>query len=82
MVENVLYVSGFERALANIHLLISPFAQVEYEDTMLNTPESKEDYSLILKSFPYHIEFIIFNLLEFLLFYKVGIYIFSKQNLK
>lgn len=82
MVENVLYISGFERVMENTHLLISPFAQVEYEDTMLHEPNSKEKYSIILKSFPYHIEFIIFNLLEFLLFYKVGIHIFKKQDLK
>lgn len=82
MVENVLYVSGFERAVANAHLLISPFAQVEYESTMLLEPESKEEYSLVLKNFPYHIEFIIFNLLEILLFYTVGTRKFRKQDLK
>ena len=82
MIENVLYISGSERAVANTHLLISPFAQVEYEDAMLHNPESKEGYSLVLKSFPYHIEFIIFNLLELLLFCKVGIRIFKKQDLK
>ena len=82
MVENVLYVSGFERAIANAHLLISPFAQVEYETTMLHEPESKEDYSLILKRFPYHIEFIIFNLLEFLLFCMIGIRMFKRQDLQ
>ena len=82
MVENVLYNSGFKRTLANAHLLISPFAQIEYEETMLFEPESKAEYSLILKSFPYHIEFIIFNLLEFLLFCKVGTHIFKRQDLK
>lgn len=82
MVENVLHVSGFERAAANTHLLISPFAQVEYADTMLLEPENKEEYSLILKGFPYHVEFCIVNLLEILLFYKVGIRKFRKQDLK
>lgn len=82
MVENTLYVSGFERAIANTHLLISPFAQIEYESTMLIKPESKAEYSLILKSSPYHIEFIILNLLELLLFCKVGIHIFKRQDLK
>ena len=82
MVENVLYNSGFERTLANAHLLISPFAQIEYEETMLFEPESKAEYSLILKSLPYHIEFIIFNLLELLLFCKVAIHIFKRQDLK
>lgn len=82
MVENVLYNSGFKRTLANAHLLISPFAQIEYEETMLFEPESKAEYSLILKSFPYHIEFIIFNLLELLLFCKVGTHIFKRQDLK
>ena len=82
MVENTLYVSGLERAAANAHLLISPFAQVEYQSAMLHQPESKEDYSLVLKSFPYHIEFCIFNILELILFYLTGLRIFRKQDLK
>lgn len=82
MMENTLYISGFERTVANAHLLISPFAQVEYESPMLLEPEFKETNSLILKSFPYHIEFCIFNLLELILFCKVGIHIFRKQDLK
>lgn len=82
MVENSLHVSGFERAVANTHLLISPFAQVEYAEEMLIVPEEKENYSLILKSFPYHIDFIIVNLLELLLFYKIGLRKFRKQDLK
>lgn len=82
MVENTLYISGFERTVANAHLLISPFAQVKYESPMLLEPKSKEANSLILKSFPYHIEFCIFNLFELILFCKVGIHMFKKQDLK
>lgn len=81
-VENVLHLSGVKRTAAKAHLLISPFAQVEYESTMLVVPEEKEEYSLILKDVPYHIEFCIFNLLELMLFYQVGIRIFRKQDLK
>ena len=81
-VENALHLSGVKRTAAKAHLLISPFAQAEYESTMLVVPEEKEDYSLILKDVPYHIEFCIFNLLELMLFYQVGIRIFRKQDLK
>lgn len=81
-VENALHLSGVKRTAAKAHLLISPFAQVEYESTMLVVPEEKEEYSLILKDVPYHIEFCIFNLLELMLFYQVGIRIFRKQDLK
>lgn len=81
-VENVLHLSGVKRTAAKAHLLISPFAQVEYESTMLVVPEEKEEYSLVLKDVPYHIEFCIFNLLELMLFYQVGIRIFRKQDLK
>lgn len=81
-VENALHLSGVKRTAAKVHLLISPFAQVEYESTMLVVPEEKEEYSLILKDVPYHIEFCIFNLLELMLFYQVGIRIFRKQDLK
>ena len=35
-----------------------------------------------IKDFPYHIEFCLFNILEILLFYKIGIRIFRKQDLK
>lgn len=81
-VENALHLSGVKRTAAKAHLLISPFAQAEYESTMLVVPEEKEEYSLILKDVPYHIEFCIFNLLELMLFYQVGIRIFRKQDLK
>lgn len=82
MAENPLYISGLERTAAKAHLLVSPFAQVKYESVMLLEPESKGKNSLILKSFPYHIEFCIFNLLEFTLFCMVGIHMFRKQDLK
>lgn len=81
-IENTLYVSGLQRAAASAHLLISPFAQTQYHATMLNASEDKEDYSLVLKDFPYHIEFCMVNLLELLLFYKAGLRIFRRQDLK
>ena len=82
LVENPLYINGLKRAAANFHLLISPFAQAEYASDMLYEPEAKEENSLVLKNFPYHIEFCIFNLLELILFCKLGIYIFRRQDLK
>ena len=82
MTENPLYVGGLSRTAANTHLLISPFAQVKFQPHMLLEPEAKESASLVLKSFPYHIEFCVFNLLELLLFCRVGIRIFGKQDLK
>lgn len=81
-VDNPLYLKGIKRNVTNIHLLISPFAQVKYEPDMLITPENKPDNSLILKNAPYHFEFAIFNFMELFLFCKIGIYIFKKQDLK
>lgn len=83
MTENPLYLSGFKRTAANVHLLISPFAQAEYEEFMLyETPEEKQNNSLVLKDFPYHIEFCAVNILELMLFCKIGIRIFNKQDLR
>lgn len=82
LVENPLYISGLKRAATNLHLLISPFAQAEYASDILYESEAKEENSLVLKNCPYHIEFCIFNLLELILFCKLGIYIFRRQDLK
>lgn len=81
-VDNLLYIKGFKRTAANLHLLLSPFAQVKYESDMLIEPEKKAENSLILKNAPYHIEFCIFNLLELALFCEAGIWIFRRQDLK
>lgn len=83
-VENPLRIDGFARTANNIHVLISPFAQAEFHSNMLTESElgTKEENSLILKDFPYHIEFCLFNILEMLLFYNIGIRVFRKQDLK
>ena len=83
-VENPMRIDGFARTVINIHVLVSPFAQSEYSTSMLHETDSgtKEENSLIFKDFPYHIEFCLFNILEMLLCYKIGIRIFRKQDLK
>ncbi len=83
-VDNPLRIDGFPRTLNNLHVLISPFAQAKFHSYMLLESElgTKEDTSLIFKDFPYHIEFCLFNILEILLFYNIGIRIFKKQDLK
>lgn len=83
-VENPLRIDGFARTANNIHVLVSPFAQTEYNANMLHEADfgTKEENSLILKDFPYHIEFCLFNILEMLLFYRIGLRIFKKQDLK
>lgn len=82
-VENPLRIDGFVRTINNVHVLISPFAQAELHPFILTESESeKKDTSLIIKDFPYHVEFCLVNILEILLFYNVGIHIFRKQNLK
>lgn len=82
-VENPLRIDGFVRTANNIHVLISPFAQAKSHSFILNASEAdKKDNSLIFKDFPYHVEFCLFNVLEILLFYHIGIRIFRKQDLK
>lgn len=84
IVENPLRIDSFARTANNIHVLVSPFAQAEFHSYLLFESEfgTKEETSLIFKDFPYHIEFCLFNILEILLFYKIGIRIFRKQDLK
>lgn len=69
---------GLKRNTANLHLLVSPFAQIKYEPDMLIT-EEKAANSLILKNAPYYFEFRIFNLLELVLFCEMGIYVFQNK---
>ena len=84
IVENPLRIDSFARTANNIHVLVSPFAQAEFHSYLLFESEfgTKEETSLIFKDFPYHIEFCLFNILEILLFYKIGIRIFRKQDLR
>lgn len=82
-VENPLRIDGFVRTINNVHVLISPFAQAELHPFILSESEAeKKDNSLIIKDFPYHVEFCLVNILEILLFYNIGIRIFRKQDLK
>ena len=53
MTENPLYLTGIKRAAANVHLLVSPFAQAEYEEFMLyETPEEKQNNSAVFLPLP------------------------------
>lgn len=82
-VENVLYIDGFKRTMANGHMLFSPFAQVKYHpDMRYETVDMKAQNSLILKNVSHHWEFSIMNIVEMIIFTKVGLFIFRKQDLK
>lgn len=82
-VENVLYIEGFERAMANGHMLFSPFTQVKYQpDIRYETDDIKAQNSLILKNVSHHWEFPIMNFIEMIIFTQVGLFIFRKQDLK
>lgn len=83
VVENVLYIDGFKRAMANGHILFSPFAQVKYHPYMYHeTVDMKAKNSLILKNISYHWEFSVMNFIEMFIFTKAGLFIFRKQDLK
>lgn len=82
-VENVLYIEGFERTMANGHMLFSPFAQVKYQpDMRYETDDIKTQNSLILKNVSHHWEFPIMNFVEMIIFTQAGLFIFRKQSLK
>lgn len=81
--DNPLYVEGVERTVHNVHLFFSPYAQSCYVPYLLHEEKvDKFNNSLILKNNPYHLEFIIINVLEAILIYCLGIYLFNKQNLQ
>lgn len=83
MRDNPLYVKGTERTIHNIHLFFSPYAQANYVPYLLHEEKvEKFDNSLILKNAPYHLEFIIPDVLGMIFIYSVGIYLFSKRNLQ
>lgn len=81
-IDNILYIDGFKRQVTNAVLLISPFAQAEYEQYRYWEPYNKSDNSLVMKNAPYHFEFCIVNLMEILLLCGIGIRLFRKQDLK
>lgn len=81
--DNPLYIEGTERIAHNTHLLISPYAQVCYISHLLHEEQTmKFDNSLIMKNTPYHIEFLLSNMIECLSLYFLGLYLFNKRNLQ
>ena len=81
--ENVLYIKGLERTLANGHMLISPFAQAKYQPEMqYETADMKAENSLIFKNASHHWEFLMMNLIEIIVFTRLGLLLFKKQDLK
>ena len=83
VVENPLHIDGAGRAVANIHVMLSPFAQAKYHPEMQHeTPEIKAENSLVCKGMTYHWEFCMANLIETLVLAQIGISIYKKQNLK
>ena len=82
-VENILYLDGFKRTMANGHMLFSPFAQVKYHPDMRNeTIDMKSQNSLLLKNVSTIGEFSIMNFIEMIIFTQVGLFIFKKQDFK
>lgn len=82
-VENVLYIDGYKRKLANGHVLLSPFAQVKYHPDMRSeTKDMKSRNSLILKNAAHHWEFPIVNVMEMIIFTQAGLVLFKKQDFK
>lgn len=83
MEDNPLYVEGTERIAHNTHLLLSPYAQACYIDNMLHEEQAmKFNNSLIMRNTPYHIEFLLSNMIECLTLYFLGFYLFKKRNLQ
>ena len=81
--ENVLYIKGLERTLANGHMLISPFAQAKYQPEMqYETADMKAENSLIFKNASHHWEFLMMNLIEIIVFTRLGLLSVKKQDLK
>jgi len=83
MRDNPLYIKGAKRDAHNIHLFVSPYAQSCYTAYLLQEKQTdKFNNSLILKNMHYHLEFVISDIAECLLFYILGFYLFDKRNLQ
>lgn len=81
--DNPLYAEGAERTIHNIHLFSSPYAQANYVPYLLHEEkQEKFDNSLILKNNPYHLEFLITDILGGIFLYLLGSYLFNKRNLQ
>ena len=81
--DNPLYAEGAERTIHNIHLFSSPYAQANYVPYLLHEEkQEKFDNSLILKNSPYHLEFLITDILGGIFLYLLGSYLFNKRNLQ
>lgn len=82
MRDNPLYVEGAERTIHKIHLFSSPYAQANYVSYLLHEEKGEKfNNSLILKDVPYHLEFMIPDVLGMIFIYSAGIYLFNKRNL-
>ena len=81
--DNPLYAEGAERTIHNIHLFSSPYAQANYVPYLLHEEkQEKFDNSLILKNNPYHLEFLITDILGGIFLYLLGSYLLNKRNLQ
>lgn len=83
LIPNPLYLSGNKRVLTNLHISISPFAQLSYIPFIsTESRDTKKENSLIFQNYPYHIEYCIINIIEILCILYIGFYIFKQHDLK
>ncbi len=82
-VSNPLYLDENERLLPKIHLLISPYSQIQYAPCLMyETCSDLTSNSVIFKGFQYHYDFLIINIFEIIAFYICGQLIFIRRDFR
>ncbi|MCR5668210.1 MAG: hypothetical protein K6G05_04075 [Lachnospiraceae bacterium] len=80
MHPNPLYVTGTKRILYQIHLTLSPYAQAYYADFFQAELSDIPEVSLIPSLLPFHIDFLIVDILEIIVVTIIGVKYFSRKD--
>ncbi len=82
LIANNLRVNSKVRNRLNAHVMLSPFAQCNYSAYLnIERPEDKPNLSLLFKKNPYHLDFLLSNIIISILTIIIGANIFKHQNI-
>lgn len=82
LIESSLRVSDKVRNQLNFHVMLSPYAQCNYSAYLtLEQPEDKPQLSFLFKENPYHIDFLLSNIILSTLLMLVGASVFNQRDM-
>ncbi len=76
------YATGSARQVLNFKVTLSPYTQCHFA-TYVTTekPETKPDNSLFFKNYPYHIDFILMDIILSIVIISLGVFLFERQSI-